>query len=54
MYDSKDCKLLKIVSSKTTLRERIAQTALLERKIKQSGATKNTKTLFAILEKTEI
>lgn len=50
IYDPKDCKPLAIISSKTTLRERIAQTAYWSIKLKQSNVTKNIKVLFVTLD----
>ncbi|MCX7909874.1 MAG: BsaWI family type II restriction enzyme [Ignavibacteria bacterium] len=45
-----DCKVVAIISSKTTLRERIAQTGYWCLKLRQGRCTKNVKTFFITLD----
>jgi len=47
---NKDCIPVAIISSKTTLRERIAQTAYWSIKLKMDGITKNVKVIFITLD----
>ncbi|MEN3039427.1 MAG: BsaWI family type II restriction enzyme [Candidatus Kryptonium sp.] len=53
IYNPKTCKAIIIISSKTTLRERIAQTAYWSLKLKQSNLTKNIKVMFITLDEDE-
>ncbi len=46
IYDPKNYKVLAVISSKVTLRERIAQTAYWKLKLYQSGITKHIKVYF--------
>ena len=46
IYDSKKCKALAIISSKATLRERIAQTGYWKLKLLQDEVTKHIKVFF--------
>jgi type II restriction enzyme len=50
IYDPKTCKALAIISSKTTLRERIAQTGYWKLKLQSSPVTKNIKVFFITLD----
>lgn len=50
IIDKKDCKVVAIISSKTTLRERVAQTAYWFLKLKSSTITKNIKVYFITLD----
>ncbi|MCS7230385.1 MAG: BsaWI family type II restriction enzyme [Candidatus Kryptonium sp.] len=53
IYDPKTCKAIIIISSKTTLRERVAQTAYWSLKLKQSNLTKDIKVVFITLDEDE-
>lgn len=46
IYDSKNCKVLAVISSKVTLRERIAQTGYWKLKLGQDENTKHIKVYF--------
>jgi type II restriction enzyme len=50
IYDPKKCKALAIISSKATLRERIAQTGYWKLKLQNSPVTKNIKVFFVTLD----
>lgn len=50
VYNPKNSGVLFIVSSKTTLRERIAQTGYWKLKLKRDGFTKNIKVFFVTLD----
>jgi len=50
IYDPKECKPIAVISSKATLRERIAQTAYWSIKLKQGNVTRNIKVLFITLD----
>ncbi|MCS6958119.1 MAG: BsaWI family type II restriction enzyme [Aquificaceae bacterium] len=50
IYDPSTCKALAIISSKSTLRERIAQTGYWYLKLKTSEATKKIKVFFITLD----
>ncbi len=50
IFDPKECKVVAIVSSKTTLRERVAQTGYWFLKLKSSKVTENIKVLFVTLD----
>lgn len=50
IYDPKDCEVIAILSSKVTLRERVAQTGYWKLKLKQNQATKNIKAFFITLD----
>ena len=46
IYDPKDCRILAVLSSKSTLRERIAETGYWNLKIKNDALTKHIKVFF--------
>jgi len=46
VYDPKDCRILAVLSSKSTLRERIAETGYWNLKIKNDALTKHIKVFF--------
>jgi len=46
VYDAKDCKVIAVLSSKVTLRERIAQTGYWKIKLSQDKITENIKVFF--------
>jgi len=46
IYNPQDCKVLAVLSSKSTLRERIAQTGYWNLKIKNDALTKHVKVFF--------
>lgn len=50
IYDPKDCEVIAILSSKVTLRERIAQTGYWKIKLNQNEATKHIKVFFITLD----
>lgn len=50
IYDPKNCKPVAIISSKTTLRERIAQTGYWKLKLSKSEITKGVKVFFITLD----
>ena len=50
IYDSKKCKALAIISSKATLRERIAQTGYWKLKLRASKLTRDIKVFFVTLD----
>lgn len=50
IFDPKECKVVAIVSSKTTLRERVAQTGYWFLKLKSSKITENIKVFFVTLD----
>lgn len=50
IYDPKKCEPIAVISSKASLRERVAQTAYWSIKLKQSKVTKNIKVLFITLD----
>lgn len=50
IYDPRDYEVIAILSSKVTLRERIAQTGYWKIKLKQNKATKNIKAFFITLD----
>ncbi len=50
IYDPQKCEALAIISSKTTLRERIAQTGYWKIKLQSSPITKNIKVFFITLD----
>lgn len=50
IYEPKTCQPVAIISSKTTLRERIAQTGYWSLKLKQSEVTKDIKVIFVTLD----
>lgn len=50
VYDPKECKPIAIISSKATLRERVAQTGYWNIKLKASPATANIKVFFITLD----
>jgi len=51
IYDKRDdCRPLAIISSKATLRERVAQTAYWSIKLKMDGVTKSIKVIFITLD----
>src|SRR3989338_1959417 len=50
IYDPKDCKVLAVLSSKSTLRERIAQTGYWNLKIKNDTLIKHVKVFFLTLD----
>ena len=50
IFDPKECKVVAIVSSKTTLRERVAQTGYWFLKLKSSKVTENIKVFFVTLD----
>ncbi|MEO0095257.1 MAG: BsaWI family type II restriction enzyme [candidate division WOR-3 bacterium] len=50
IYDPKKCKPIAIVSSKASLRERVAQTGYWNIKLKNSPVTKNIKVFFITLD----
>lgn len=50
IFDSEECKPFAIISSKTTLRERIAQTGYWFLKLKSSKITKNIRVFFITLD----
>jgi len=50
IYDPQNCEVIAILSSKTTLRERIAQTGYWKIKLFNNAATKNIKVFFFTLD----
>jgi type II restriction enzyme len=50
IYDPQECKALAIISSKVSLRERIAQTGYWKLKLQGSPVTKNIKVFFVTLD----
>lgn len=50
IYNPKDCRVLAVLSSKSTLRERIAQTGYWNLKIKNDALTKHVKVFFLTLD----
>lgn len=50
IYDPQSCKAVAIISSKATLRERVAQTGYWNLKFKSSPATENIKVFFITLD----
>lgn len=50
IYNPEDCKVVAVISSKVTLRERIAQTGYWKIKLSQDPVTRNIKVLFITLD----
>lgn len=50
IYSPEDCKVIAVISSKVTLRERIAQTGYWKIKLSQDLVTRNIKVLFITLD----
>lgn len=50
IYDPTDCEVIAVISSKVTLRERIAQTAYWKLKLAQDPVTKHIKSFFVTLD----
>jgi type II restriction enzyme len=50
IYNPQNCKVLAVISSKVTLRERIAQTGYWKLKLFQDPATKHIKVYFITLD----
>ena len=53
IYNPKSCKVIAIISSKVTLRERIAETGYWRLKLRGSKVTKHIKVFFATLDEDE-
>ena len=54
IYNPKSCKVIAIVSSKVTMRERIAETGYWKLKLNNSKVTKHIKVFFATLDEDEV
>jgi len=54
IYNPKTCKVIAIISSKVTLRERVAETGYWKLKLNSSKVTKHIKVFFATLDEDEV
>ena len=54
IYNPKTCKVIAIISSKVTLRERVAETGYWKLKLNSSKITKHIKVFFATLDEDEV
>ena len=54
IYNPKTCKVIAIISSKVTLRERIAETGYWKLKLNNAKVTKHIKVFFATLDEDEV
>ena len=54
IYNPSSCKVIAIISSKVTLRERIAETGYWKLKLKSSKITKHIKVFFATLDEDDV